>query len=144
MNSRDYQTLHLDTQLKCNVLVKEHQLYCCSTFHSLGRVFNNGNNPYHKVSMKRSLTCSWAVLLTSVDKRYIWVSLSFWCQLMHKMLLPDSGTSTRKQNNTGEANTVIIVSNIALNVWSYKYRKKQRHVNTKKTRQLDIVWSGLN
>jgi hypothetical protein len=66
---------------------EEHQLYCCSTFHSLGRVFNNGNNPYHKVSMKRSLTCSWAVLLTSVDKRYIWVSLSFWCQLMHKIIV---------------------------------------------------------
>ena len=61
-------------KLKYNVLVKEHHFYCCSTFNSIGRVFNNGNNPYHKMSMKRALTCSWAVLLTLVDKHNIWAS----------------------------------------------------------------------
>ena len=29
-----------------------------------------------KMSVKRALACSWAVVFTSVDKPYIWVSLS--------------------------------------------------------------------
>ena len=30
----------------------------------------------------------------SIDKRYIWTSLLFWCYLVYKMLLPDTGLST--------------------------------------------------
>jgi len=38
--------------------VKEHLFYCCSTFHSHSRVFNNGHNSYPKMSVKRSIACS--------------------------------------------------------------------------------------
>jgi hypothetical protein len=41
MNLRDYPTLHLDTNS-----VKEHQLYCCSTFQCHSRDYNNEQNSY--------------------------------------------------------------------------------------------------
>ena len=68
---------------------------------SQSRVFNNDNNLYFKMIVTLCLACSWAIFFTSVDKRYIRASLSFWRHLMYKMLFPDVGLSTRKQN-TGE------------------------------------------
>jgi hypothetical protein len=34
---------------------------------------------------------------TSVDKLYIWASLSLWCHLVYEMLTLDVGLPTRKQ-----------------------------------------------
>ena len=42
-------------------------------------VFHNEHNTDHKMSVKRLLVNSWAVLCTSVDKRNIWACLSFRC-----------------------------------------------------------------
>ena len=60
--------------------VKKKVLFWCSIFHNHSRVFSNKNNSYPKMSMKQPLACSWAVLFTSIDKLYMWASLSFrWC-----------------------------------------------------------------
>ena len=71
---REYPTLH--TEIK----VKEQHFYCSSTFQSL----------YSVGFSIMSLVCSWVVLITSVDKRYhnILASLSFWCNLVHRILFP--------------------------------------------------------
>jgi hypothetical protein len=61
MNMRDYLPLHLETQIK----VKKQCFYCCSTFHSHSRVFNNEQNSYCKMNVKQSVACSWAVRFTS-------------------------------------------------------------------------------
>jgi len=50
------------------------------------------------MSVKPPLVYSWVVFFPSVDKLYIWTSLSFWCHLVYKMLFPYEGLSTRKQN----------------------------------------------
>ena len=43
--------------------VKEQYFYCCSTFHSHSRIFNNENNPYHKCEMAPAV--EWYYLLSS-------------------------------------------------------------------------------
>jgi hypothetical protein len=43
--------------LKTQIQEKKQCFYCCSTFHSHCRVFNNENNSYHKMSVKRPLVC---------------------------------------------------------------------------------------
>ena len=51
----------------------------CSAFHCYGLIFNNKHNSYPKMSANRPLDCIWSVLVTSVEKHYIWPSSSFWC-----------------------------------------------------------------
>ena len=53
MNMRDYLIFILKTQNK----VKEQSLYCCSTFYSHSRFFNNEHNWYPKLSEKHHLAC---------------------------------------------------------------------------------------
>jgi hypothetical protein len=53
----------LQTQIK----VKEELFYCCSTFDSHNRVFNNKHNSYPKISKKQYLACSQEVLYISTD-----------------------------------------------------------------------------
>ena len=48
--------------------VKEQPFYRCSSFHSHSKIFNNAQNSNPKMSVKRPLACSWAVVFTSVDK----------------------------------------------------------------------------
>ena len=61
-----YSTLHIYTNSN-----KGTGFYCCSTFHSHNRVFNNEQKSYLKMSVKQHLTCSWAVLFTSGDKQLL-------------------------------------------------------------------------
>ena len=44
---------------------------------TVSRVFNNEHNSYPEMSVKQHLACNCAVLVASVDKRYIWASLFF-------------------------------------------------------------------
>ena len=58
---------YTETQIKG----KEQCICCCLTFHSPSRVFYNENNSYPEMSVKGPPACTWAVLITSLDKRYI-------------------------------------------------------------------------
>jgi hypothetical protein len=53
--------------LKTQIKVKEEIFYCCSTFDSHNRVFNNKHNSYPKMSKKQYLACSQEVLYISTD-----------------------------------------------------------------------------
>jgi len=70
INMRDYLTIHLYTNSSKGT---------CSAFHSYSSVFNNEHNSYPKMNAKHLIVCSWVLLFTSVDRRYIWTSLSLWC-----------------------------------------------------------------
>jgi len=127
--------------------VKEQHFYCCSTYHSQSKALNNELGSYPKMSMKQPLVCSWVVLFTSGHKSHIWASLLFRCYLVYRILFPKCRLSTRKQN-TGE-----VILQISSSLWpTSHYRvkntdKKQsqgsHHVNSKKTRQVYIVWLGM-
>ena len=110
--------------------------YCCSTFHSHSRVFNNENNSYPIMSVKCLLVIvkQYTLYFPSINIS-IWASLSFWCHLVYKVLFPNTWLSTRKQ----------ILSSLYLTSY-YKVTnidKKQpcdcHQINSKKTRQFEIV-----
>jgi hypothetical protein len=61
--ARDTIQLYTWTQIK----VKEQRFYCCSTFHSHCRAFNNDHNSYPKMIVKWILAWSWAVLFASAN-----------------------------------------------------------------------------
>ena len=93
--------------------------------------------------MKRPLTRNWAVLFTSVDKRYIWVYLSYWCHLWYIIQCTRCGTLNKKKN-TGEAIVQIRSSHDELtNTDRIKQPQDSHQVNSKTTRQFNIVWSEL-
>ena len=52
---------------------------------------------YPKRSVKRLPACHWAAVFNSVDKRYIWVSLSCWYYLVFRNFFQDAELSTRNQ-----------------------------------------------
>lgn len=65
--------------------VKQQCFHCCSTFHS--RVYNNELNSYQKKKkVKWPLACSWVVFFFFLSINYIWASLSFWHNLMYRIL----------------------------------------------------------
>ena len=53
-----------DLTLRHESKVRWQHFYCSYTFHSHCSVFNNEHNSYPKMSVKRSLTCSWVVLVS--------------------------------------------------------------------------------
>ena len=135
MITKDYPTLYFRHKLKEQCFYFIFYLHFTVTLGSSTLRYNS----YSKMSVKRPLVCSWVVLFTSVDNRYIWVSLSFWCHLVYKMLFPDTGLSTRKQN-MGEV--IVQIPDITLR--SYKYRQKQsqgsHRVHNKETKQFEVGW----
>jgi hypothetical protein len=57
MDVNEHQKL-LSNTLKTLIEVNEQDYYCCSTFHSHSRVFNNESNSYVKMSAKLTLASS--------------------------------------------------------------------------------------
>jgi len=49
-----------------------------------------------------TVTETFPILFTSIDKHFIWSYLLFWCYLVYSILFSRCGLSTRKQN-MGEA-----------------------------------------
>jgi len=71
MDVNEYERLSNITHKTQNE-AKEHHFYCCSTFHSYSRVFNNESNSYtNKMSVKQTLAYSWAVFNNCLE--YVWL-----------------------------------------------------------------------
>jgi len=67
----NYYTVSLVFLVRKNMDVNEQCFYCCSTFHSHSRVFNNEQNSYPKMSVKQPLLLMSP--LTYADKLGIFV-----------------------------------------------------------------------
>ena len=74
------------------IYTKEQRCYCCSTFHSHSKVFNNNDNHWYLKYALQQYTEVWHFsypaaerYTTSVDERYKWPSLSFWCNLVYNI-----------------------------------------------------------
>ena len=88
---RNYPTLHVKHRNSAFIAVLH---YTVTT------VFNY----QYKMSVNRPLACSWwsrEILFSSINKGYIWTSLSFTCQLVYTFYFPAAELSARKLN-TGE------------------------------------------
>ena len=60
-----------------NITCRDNSAFIAVLHFCHSRVFNHEQNPYPKISVKRSL----AILYTFIDKPYISASLSFFCYL---------------------------------------------------------------
>ena len=58
MDGNEHENLLNFTTPRHKTKTKEQHFYCCSTFHSHSRVFNNEHNSYPKMSVKLNLVCS--------------------------------------------------------------------------------------
>ena len=83
--------------LRHNIKVEEHCFYCCSTFHSHSKVFNNENNSYAKNECETAPSLQWVVLVTSADKCHLWASSSFNVICCMECYFQDARLSTKTQ-----------------------------------------------
>jgi hypothetical protein len=142
---RPYPIFHLDTNSSKGDM---QHFIDFPGFSNHDMVLQNEHNSYSKMSVKLSPTCSQAMLLISVDKRYISASLSFRCYLVYMIWYFRCGIIIKKTKHWWHncSNNFIIVPDITWIVYKYK-RKHQpqgsHRVNTYKIRLFNILWNRL-